>query len=238
LSLSHRIEDGICTITFDEPERGNRFGHATMQAFIAALHEAHDRRAVVLVLRAEGPDFTLGRDGGDRPPGVTPTASLSLILRANELLATFPGPSVALVQGRAMGFGSGLTLGCDIAIAAADATLGFNEVHHGLAPLVVVDYLPDHVGPKMAAELVMTGRDVPADEALRLRMVNRVVAREELAGAGEELVRHLRAQPTGALRLMKRFALDDAAGRLADPAQEAVARLAAWLQAGRPEEPV
>jgi enoyl-CoA hydratase/carnithine racemase len=237
LSLSHAIEDGVCTITFDDQERSNRFTYATMQAFIAALRAAHDARAVVLVLRAQGPDFTLGRDQTDRPEGVTPPQSLSLILEANDLLTTFPGTSVAVIQGRAMGFGSGLALGCDIAIAADDATFGFDEVLHGLAPLVVVDYLPDHVGPKVAAELVMTGRDVPAGEALALRMVNRLVAPEELAAAGDELVAHLRSLPAGALRLMKRFALDDAAGRLADPGPEAVSRLAAWLQAGRPDEP-
>jgi len=236
VSLTHAFDDGVCTITIDDPERGNRFGWAAMQAFIAALQEAHERGSVVLVLRAEGPDFTLGRDGTDLPEGVTPRESLELILRANELLTSFPGASVALVQGRAMGFGSGLALGCDIALAATDATFGFNEVRHGLAPLVVVDYLPDHVGPKVAAELVMTGRDVPAEEALRLRMVNRLVPAGELAAEGEELVRHLRAQPAGALRLMKRFALDDAAGRLADPPSDAVARLAAWLEAGRPDQ--
>jgi enoyl-CoA hydratase/carnithine racemase len=207
-----------------------------MDAFIAALQEAHAGGAAVLVLRATGSDFTLGRDQTERPAGVSRAESLGRILRVNELLTTFPGASVALVQGRALGFGSGLAVGCDITIAADDATFGFDEVLHGLAPLVVVDYLPDVVGRKVAAELVMTGRDVPAAEALELRMVNRLVAPSELGTAGRELVDHLTTLSAGALRLMKRYALDDAAGRLADPPQEAVERLSAWLEAGRPDD--
>jgi methylglutaconyl-CoA hydratase len=236
MALTHEITDGVATVSWSAPETGNRFDLATMHAFIAALEEAHAAGAVVLVLRAEGPDFTLGRDGSERPPGVSRAQSLSLILRANELLTTFPGASVALVQGRAMGFGTGLALGVDIALAAEDATFGFDEILHGLAPLVVVDYLGDHVGRKVAAELVMTGRDVPAAEAAALRMVNRLVPAADLAAEGDALVAHLRAQPVGALRLIKRYALDDAAGRLEDPGPDAVARLAAWLEAGRPDD--
>lgn len=236
MSLSHTIDDGVCTITLDEPDTGNRFALATMRAFIAALREAHEQRAVILVLRAEGDDFTLGRDASGDPQDITPQESLSLILEANELLTTFPGPSIALVQGRALGFGTGLALGCDITIAADDATFGFPEVLHGLAPLVVVDYLPDHVGRKVAAELTYTGRDVPAAEAHELRIANRLVPAGALAAEGEALVAHLRSLPVGALRLMKRFALDDAAGRLEHPGPEGVARLAAWLQAGRPDD--
>lgn len=229
-------EGAVATIVLDAPERANRITQAAMLALIDALERAADE-ATVLVLRGEGVDFCRGRDQSRPPEGITRAASLRLILRANELLREFPGPSVALVQGQALGFGSGLALHADITLAADDATFGFDEVHHGLAPLVVVEYLGRHVGPKVAAELVMTGRPVPAAEALQLRMVNRLVPAERLASAGQELVDRLLAVPPGALRLMKAYAADQAAGRLVDPGEDAVLRLDAWLAAGRPAEP-
>ncbi|HEY4281065.1 MAG TPA: enoyl-CoA hydratase/isomerase family protein [Conexibacter sp.] len=235
-AIRYLYEDGVATIVLATPDNANRFTLAAMQGWIAALEASHADRAVVLLVRAEGEDFTLGRDQRERPQGVTRKESLSLILRANELLATFPGASIALVQGRAFGFGSGIALHCDITLAADDATLGFDEVLHQLAPLVVVDYLVDFVGRKVAAELVMTGRSVPAPEAHALGMVNRLVLSEDLEQAGAELVAHLRTLSAGALRLMKQYALDDASGALADPGAEGVARLDAWIAAGRPDE--
>jgi enoyl-CoA hydratase/carnithine racemase len=235
-AIRYLHEDGIATIVLATPDNANRFTLAAMKGWIEALESARDENAVVLVVRAEGEQFTLGRDQRERPQGVTRRESLSLILRANELLRTFPGVSVALVQGRAMGFGSGIALHCDITLAAENATFGFDEVLHQLAPLVVVDYLADFVGRKAAAELTMTGRDVPAPEALQLGMVNRLVLAEDLEQAGAELASHLRSLSAGALRLMKRFALDKAAGRIADPGPEGVARLDAWIEAGRPDE--
>lgn len=229
------LEDGVATITLNAPENGNRLTVGAMLALIAGLERATDE-ATLLVLRATGEDFTFGRDQSERRTDITRAESLRLILRANALLGGFPGVSIALVQGHALGFGSGLALHADIAIAADDATLGFDEVLHGLAPLVVVAYLPRHVGEKVATELVMTGRPVPAREALELRMVNRLVPAGELPAAGRDLVEHLRRQPAGALRLMKAFRLDHAAGALADPGAEAVDRLDAWITAGKPDD--
>jgi enoyl-CoA hydratase/carnithine racemase len=235
-TVLYTYEDRVATITLDAPDNANRFTLATMQGWIAALESAHADGAVVLLIRANGEDFTLGRDQRERPQGVTRRESLGLILRANELLETFPGTSVALIQGRALGFGSGLALQCDVTLAADDATLGFDEIVHGLAPLVVAAYLGRFVGPKVAGELVMTGRPVPAAEALSLRMVNQLVPAAELQAAGLALVAHLRSLPAGGLRLLKQYALDLEAGRIADPGVEGVERLAAWLGAGRPDE--
>jgi enoyl-CoA hydratase/carnithine racemase len=229
------LQDGVATITLAAPDRGNRLTVPAMLAFIAALERATDE-ALLLVIRATGDDFTHGRDQSERRTDITREESLRLILRANALLGAFPGVSIALVQGHALGFGSGIALHADIAIAADDATLGFDEVLHGLAPLVVVAYLPRYVGAKVAMELVTTGRPVSAAEALGLRMVNRLVPRHELDAAGRELVAHLREQPAGALWLMKAYALDHAAGALDDPGDAAVRRLDAWITAGKPDD--
>jgi methylglutaconyl-CoA hydratase len=233
------VRDGAFRITIDRPpETGNRFDVATMTAFIDALSAAHASGAAVLAIDATGPDFSLGRDQSERVPGLSRRDSLSMILQANGLLGSFPGVKVGLVQGRALGFGSGIALHCDITIAADDAVLGFDEIAHGLAPLVVVEYLVGHVGPKIALELVATGRPVPAAEALALRMVNRVVPAAELESAGDALVAGLTAADSGALRLIGRYAAALAAGELEDPRPDAVEWLAAWIDEGKPPAPL
>ena len=226
--------DGVVRITLNRPQAGNRFTYAMMQAFIAALDDAQTSGAALLVLDAAGDDFTLGRDQSERLPDVSRAQSLGLILRANALLGGFEGVSVALVRGRAMGFGTGLALHADITLADADAVFGFDEIRHGLAPLVVVGYLADHVGRKAAMELVSTGRDVPAAEALTLGLVNRVIAGGGLRAAGEELVEALSAYEPSALRLIARFRNELATGDVAEPGPLAVERLSAWLEAGKP----
>jgi methylglutaconyl-CoA hydratase len=237
--LRSGVRDGAWRITLDRPsETGNRFDFATMTAWIAALEAGHASGAAVLVVDAVGPDFSLGRDQSERVPGLGRRESLSLILRANDLLAAFPGVKVGLVQGRALGFGSGIALHCDITLASEDAVLGFDEIAHGLAPLVVVEYLGRHVGPKIALELVTTGRPVPAAEALGLRMVNRVVPAAQLAAAGEELVAELTAKDSGALRLIGRYGAALLAGSLEDPRPDAVEWLAAWIDEGKPPAPL
>jgi len=227
--------DGIARITLDTPETGNRFTYALMRDFIAALREAADAR--VLVIAARGADFTLGRDQKDKPAGVSPRQNLGLILEANALLRGFAGVSVALVNGRALGFGSGISLHSTISLAADDAVLGFDEIEHNLAPLVVVAYLPYFISPRVADELVLTGREVRAGEAERIGLVTRVVPADRLAEEGEALVRQLAARPAGALRLIRDYSRGLPGYPAAEKSEEAVERLAQWLEAGRPDQP-
>jgi methylglutaconyl-CoA hydratase len=229
--------ESVTTITLDAAHRANAITVAAMQALLAGLEQAHERAALLLVIQATGADFTTGRDQSEQNTGLTRLESLGLILRANELLTSFGGVSISLIQGRAFGFGSGLAVQSDITVATDDAVFGFNEVRHGLAPLVVAEYLPRYVGPKVAGELIFTGRTLPASEALALRLINRVVPKDGLVGAGQELVAQLAGLEPGALRLMKRYNLAMQTGTLTDPQQQAIEWLDDWLSAGRPNQP-
>jgi enoyl-CoA hydratase/carnithine racemase len=239
VSAPVRVEHagGATTITLASPETHNAITVAAMRQLIDGVAAATARGSVVLVIRAEGEDFTVGRDQSERPVGLTRAESLSMILTANDGLRAFPGVSVALIQGRALGFGSGLAVQSDVTVAAAGATLGFDEIHHGLSPLVVAEYLPRYVGPKATAELILTGRLLSAEEARVIGLVGRVVPDDRLAATGESLVTELLAYEAGALRLMKRYLGELRAGTLADPPRDAVAQLDAWLAAGRPLTP-
>jgi enoyl-CoA hydratase/carnithine racemase len=225
----------VARITFNRPDQGNTITYATMLAFIDALQAAHDSGAVVLVIGGAGEHFTPGRDKKERVAGVSRAENLSLILRANELLTSFPGISVTAVRGLALGFGTGLAVQSDLALVADTAVLGFDELAAGLPPLVVLTYLFKYVHPKTADDLVLTGRRLGAAEALTLGLVSRVVAEDDLDAVVERTVGQLAGREPSALRLLKEFGRQ--AKGLADrPAsdeefgQSAVARLVAWIE--------
>jgi enoyl-CoA hydratase/carnithine racemase len=229
------IAGGVARVTLNRPDQGNLIDHATMQALLAALQAAHDSAAAVLLISGNGPHLTPGRDKKERVPGVSRADNLRLILRANELLTGFAGISVVAVQGEALGFGSGLAVQADLTIAADTAVLGFDELAAGLPPLVVLTYLYRHVLPKTADDLVLTGRRLPAAEALRLGLVSRVVAEADLAVTVERTVAELAARDASALRLLKEFSTQAKRPGATRPefGEYAVQRLVEWIEGDR-----
>ncbi|GAA3848754.1 enoyl-CoA hydratase/isomerase family protein [Streptomyces sedi] len=229
------VTEPLARLTLDRPAHGNALSYAAMLALIEALERAHAADPPVLLLTGAGQDLTVGREKAERVPGVSRQENLRLILRANELLRTFPGITVAAVRGRALGFGTGLALHSDLAIAADTAVLGFDELAAGLPPLVVLTYLYRHVHPKAADELVLTGRRLGAAEALNLGLLSRVVAEADLDAVVERTVAELGARSPSALRLLKEFAGRAKSHRPPDPeefGEHAVARLVEWIENG------
>jgi enoyl-CoA hydratase/carnithine racemase len=229
---------GVARITLNRPDHANTLTYAAMTGYLDALEQAHASGATVLVVSGAGADLTVGRDKGERVPGVTRADNLRLILRANELLASFPGITVTAVRGRAFGFGTGIGLHSDIAIAADTAILGFDELAAGLPPLVVLTYLYRHVTPKAADDLVLTARRIGAAEALALGLVSRVVAEADLDTTVERTVAELAGREPSALRLLKEFAAEakspDATRPAKDFGEYAVERLVAWIERENP----
>ncbi|GAA1273977.1 enoyl-CoA hydratase/isomerase family protein [Pseudonocardia aurantiaca] len=232
--VDFQVAGAVARITLNRPDHANTLTYAAMRAFIDALEEAHASAAPVLLLTGAGPDLTLGRDKGERVAGVSRADNLRLILRANDLLSSFPGISVTAVRGRALGFGTGLALHSDLAIAADTAVLGFDELAAGLPPLVVLTYLYRHVPPKVADDLVLTGRRLGAAEALSLGLISRVVAEADLDAVTRRTVDELAGRDPSALRLLKEFAREakspDATRPAKDFGEYAVERLVAWIE--------
>ena len=231
--IDYQFNDGVARITLNTPETHNAFTRQLMLDFIAAIRNAHQQQANVLVIAATGEDFTLGRDQKERLSDVPLRANLGLILEANDALRSFPGVSIALIQGKALGFGSGISLHSTLSIAAASAELGFDEIAHNLAPLIVVAYLPYFIAPRVAEELVLSGRRVPAEEALRIGLVSRVVADDQLKAAGEETIRQLQ-QAAPAARVIRRYVQQLPGYPAAELSQQGIEQLASWVEQGKP----
>lgn len=223
------IDGPAAYVTLNRPDEQNKITYAMMRALVSALEQAKD--SDILVVRANGDDFCLGRDQSEKPEGVTPAQNLGAISEVNALVDGFAGVSISLVRGRAVGFGSGLAAQCDLTVASVTAQLGFDEISHGFPPLVVQTWLTRYVSRKVALDLVLTGRRVPAAEAKELGLVTRVVQDAELDAVGAAIVAGLSASNASALRRAKSFLneIDDVP--LADRGAHGVSELVAWRKA-------
>ncbi len=113
-------------------------------------------------------------------------------------------PSIARVRGYALAGGLGLALACDLVIASDDAQFGTPEIDVGLWPYMITVPLVRSMPSRLALELMMTGRRVHSDEALRLGLVNRVVPVDELDEAVESLAATLSEKAPSTIKLGRR----------------------------------
>ncbi len=166
---------------------------------------ADDPTVRVAVLTGRGRAFTAGMDVNVLSSLDVGTAK-TLITGLHEAIQAVhlaPFPVVAAVNGHALGAGFELALACDLRVAVRGATFGLPEVRVGVPSVIEAALLAPLVGPGRAAELLLCGESIGADEALAWGLVNRVVAPAELAAAVETLVGKILAGAPAAIRLQK-----------------------------------
>jgi enoyl-CoA hydratase/carnithine racemase len=214
--VRYDVEDGVATITLHRPDRLNAFTltMATELAAVAAAADADDAVRVVVVT-GSGRAFCVGADLGggpetfaDRRHRVRPPGPLSQDIGgvprdaggvASLPFAALRKPVIAAVNGPAVGIGATLTLPMDIRIAADLARFGFVFARVGIVPEAASSwFLPRVVGISQAMEWVATGRVFDADEALRGRLVSRVVPDAELLPTAYSLAREIVENTSGA----------------------------------------
>jgi methylglutaconyl-CoA hydratase len=160
-------------------------------------------QARVLHLSAAGPSFCLGRERTART-----TADIYAMTRAladlNAALVASSLAVVAEVGGDAAGFGVGLAALAGVAIAAAAARFSFPEAEAGLAPALVLAWLPSVVGRRQAFWLTSAGQAIDAGEAERCGLINRAVPAGQLSGAARGAVGLLLRQPASVCAEIKR----------------------------------
>jgi len=212
-SLIYEVKDGIATLTLNRPDRLNALGGTLRDdLFDAVTRSAADPEVRVMVVTGAGKGFCSGGDVkamGEAKAGQRERPLIEKIApsRDRTLLAMreAPQPIIAAVNGAAAGAGMNLALGCDIRIASTAAKFTQAFVKRGLHPDWGGTYfLPRVVGTAKACEMIFTGDVIDAAEALRLGIVSRVVAPEELMPTAYELARRIAAGPPVAIRLAKR----------------------------------
>lgn len=185
-----RPAEGVVRLTLDNPDQRNAMSSemtASWATAVEALRQDPTCRAVLVT--GEGKAFCSGGDtswiASEPDAGVDDLRSRMLpFYRAWLSIRSLEVPTLAALNGAAIGAGLCMALACDVRYAASGAKLGVPFTQLGMHPgMAATHLLPDVVGPAAARDLLLTGRIVEADEALRLGLVSRVVEPDELAGA-------------------------------------------------------
>jgi enoyl-CoA hydratase/carnithine racemase len=203
--VTYETAGARATITIDEPERRNPLSTRTMAELLEHTRSAQaDPSVKVIVYTGAGERaFSAGGDLAsgfvDDPIGLHRDRGIL----ADLFRAMWGGgkPTVARVNGHALAGGFGLAVACDITICVDDVRLGTPEIDVGLWPMMITVPLLRAMPAKAVLELMMTGRTITPDEALRLGAVSRVVARSELDGAVDEVVGLLASKSASVMRL-------------------------------------
>ena len=210
--VRYRLDDHVATITISRPDVRNALNRQAYAELEQAFAEAQrDLEVRAVILTGEDPAFCSGDDvkeimlGEEKRPTIDrlravrprPTPAALAVLECDR-------PVIAAVNGPAVGWGMDLSLFCDLRIASDRARFGEIFVKRGLVPdLGGLWRLPRVVGPAKAAELLYTGDVIDAAEALRIGLVSRVVAHEELLAAARELAARIAANAPLAVRYIK-----------------------------------
>jgi len=203
--------EGIATITLNRPDKLNAFiGHMRRDLAEALEHAGSDRGVKVVIITGAGRAFCSGGDIAFMAELMERRNSdeFSRILGAGRRVITairsMTKPVIAAINGPAAGAGFNLALACDLRIASRNATFTQSFVKVGLHPDWGGTYfLPRLVTSNKACEMFFLGDSIDAAEALRLNLVNKVVAPEELEAATLQLAERLRAAPSIAVAAAK-----------------------------------
>lgn len=221
--------DRIATITLNKPDARNAIGTLEdCNDLVAALMRAHDDREVVaVILTGAGKAFCAGGDlkAIRERTGIGPQAQpdgtranyrrgVQSIIRA---LADVEVATIAAINGPAIGLGLDIGILCDMRVAAQSAKLASSFVKVGIIPGDGGAWiLTQAVGSTRAAELILTGDTIDADEAYRIGLVNRVAADDKLMAEARALAERVAVNAPRAVRLAKRLLRESQHGRLAD----------------------
>ena len=235
------VADGVVTITLNRPDRLNALGAAMRNQLFEALEAMEtDPEARVVMITGAGRAFCSGGDVKEMSERRNADGSSSMEARPGDFLPMrdrilaklqgMPKPVIAAVNGIAAGAGMNLALGCDLRIASDRAAFGEVFVKRGLHP----DWggtwlLPRLVGMAKALELILFGEVIPAEEALRLGIVNKVVPHDHFTAEAAEWARRLAEGPPIALGLAKRGVYRNLAADLASALEyETFAQQIVW----------
>src|ERR687897_463562 len=200
-------EDSIAVLTVDRQEKLNALDGQVVEEIGQALLELEvESPRAIIVTGAGERAFIAGAD--IRAMSVMDPIEAKRFSEighaAMALLDRSPIPTIAAVNGYALGGGCEVAIACDIRVAAANATFGFPEVGLGILPgMGGTQRLPRLIGPALAKELIFTGRRISAKVAREIGLVNRVVAEGEALNAARELAGEISANGPLAVRHSK-----------------------------------
>lgn len=207
--ISVTKNNGIATVVMDNPPM-NALGDQVRSELLEAFTELKsDNEVVAIIITGAGERaFMAGADIKEFNESGNPHEKEQQVVEENvfDVIANIPKPTIAMINGYALGGGLELALSCDIRIAEDHAKVGLPEVKLGLLPGGGgTQRLPQIVGPSKAKELMFTGDQLTAEEALQLNVVSQVVPKGEGMEAANKLAARLASHSLQALGRIKRL---------------------------------
>jgi enoyl-CoA hydratase/carnithine racemase len=209
----HRADaDGISVLTLNNPARRNSLSEATLDGLASALASiAGDSSIRAVIIAATGPAFSAGHDLKEltahrSDPDRGRAYFADIMQRCASVMTAIvrlPQPVIASVQGVATAAGCQLVASCDLAIASSEARFGTPGVQIGLFCSTPMVALSRNVAPKHAMEMLLNGDLIPAEDAMRIGLVNKVVAPAALEHETRALAARIAARSALTLRIGK-----------------------------------
>lgn len=217
--LVRESRDGdVVTLRFNDPDRLNAMTREMGEAFRERIGQlTHDASIRALILTGEGRAFSAGgdldmlqaqADLGAAAPGLAWRGirdDMSTFYRLFLSIRDMPCPTLAAINGHAIGAGLCVALGCDFRYVASEAKLGLNFTQIGVHPGMAATWtLPRLVGPALASELLFTSRTISGEEAGRIGLANRVLAADQVLAATRSTAQEIAQNAPLAVRATKR----------------------------------
>lgn len=196
-TITYEFKDRVAWIFLNRPNVHNAFNSTMITELLRVFHAVRaDDRLRVVVLTGKGKSFCAGADLNWMREVVNYSFEQNLeesrqIADLHELIYTLPKPTVAMVNGTAIGGGTGFLSACDIAVAAEGAKFGLSEVKLGLVPAAISPYVVRKIGESRARQYFLTGTRITASRACEIGLVNEVVGRDELEDTVKSIVEQL-----------------------------------------------
>jgi enoyl-CoA hydratase len=201
------VEDGIATITFNRPKALNAMNSETATELLdAATICKKDDSIKALILTGSGKAFVAGADISQMQ-NLCPQDALKFMELGHQttrFIEEMPKPSIAAVNGFALGGGTELSMACDIRFASENAVFGQPEILIGLIPgWGGTQRLPRLVGMGIAKEMILSGGQIDAKRAYEIGLVNKVLPADKLMEEAVKFARKLASMPSFTLRMAK-----------------------------------
>ena len=196
-TIETTLDGPVARVTLNRPQVHNAFNDRMIRELLEAFEEiAQEEKVRVVVLTGKGKSFCAGADINwlKQVKHFTYEESLKETLELGKLvnrIYSLPQPTIARVNGAAIGGGTGLVAVCDLSIAAKKAQFSFGEVKIGVIPACISPYILRRVGEMVCREFFLTGERLTADRAFEAGLINEVVEEDQLDQAVERRIEQL-----------------------------------------------
>ncbi len=235
-TIETEFRDRVLTIWLNRPDVHNAFNETMLRELISCFDGLKPGEVLCVVLRGRGKSFCAGVDliwmKAVAANSYEKNYEESLLLsQCFFTIYTCPVPTIAMVQGVALGGANGLLASCDLAYCAETTMFSLSEVKIGIIPACISPYVVKRVGEYGTRELMLTGRRIGGKEAESFRLVNKSVAPEELERTVEEVISHLRTSGPNAMSQGKKLIYEVSNQLSLEEAYEYTARMIADIRA-------